>query len=1074
MSKTAGLQIVVEHSTARSAAEDLARLSGISKETERATLALVEATKVLSSEIARSAKASEESAAAQRELTQQIERQKEADRNAAAARSASALDSQKKRELEIVRRSLLSQEEAIRESYLRQRQIIESSGAPKATQMGLLARLDTHQAKDIATLREKERAPEEQARKELASLVAAQQSKTAAKAAELAKEEAATRAALRAEFDDLKRSLLSEEGAIRDSYARRRATVRASVASQAEQNRLLRSLDKAEGKELAAASPGLGRQLAGAAATAAPLVGAAVAVGGLMEIGKITRDFEKLNAGLITSTGSAGGAERAFAALQQKAADTPYTLQEVTGAFTKLVNYGLQPSERALTSYGNTSSALGKGLTDMIEAVADATQGEFERLKEFGIKASAQGDKVTFMFRGVKTTVDRDSKAIQDYLIKLGETNFGDAMANRMTTLDGKLSNLQDAWESLFRTMGQSGIGDLLKDAADTGIEALTGIEAYIMGASFNEAIIALKGGFEEIAHVAHKAAGFATWLVTGDTSMSRNADATIQAERERLALQQLEARQAAKEREEQRALQLELKTTEKNFADLTEQKKKGLVDSATYEAARSSLVNMRAMTAEAIDTQVKAADAQKKVAELRNKANETIAALMAKGASRKDATAEVQARLTEAAAEQKMLSAQYDRLLTSSDRLGGFEKSGTNKKGPTQEQINQEKKDRTEFEGLQKKLIDEEGAIEASFERRQLLVDRYANKKSGEWATMSAANVDQRFEDLQKTTAARQQQEREKETEELRKSLRTQQEVLRESLQEKQKLALGMGDGPARDQMLSRLQDKYDAELDALNSSEDAKIQAIRDSFATEMELFKKQQEEKRQTILESERLTAEQKNALLAKLTAQTEEREAEESQKRMELAVSSSAQLFGSLAKVAKNVGAENSSTYRALFAASKAFAIANATLSIASGTADALKLGWPAGLAAGLQVAAQGAKLLADITSSNYAGAYDAGGDIPSGKFAVVGEKRPEIVWGPATVTGGQDTARLFAQQRQANNSSNSGGYGGGSMKIVMAPDMNTAAKHLATTEGERVWLAIAGKHATELRSLTGGR
>ena len=44
-------------------------------------------------------------------------------------------------------------------------------------------------------------------------------------------------------------------------------------------------------------------------------------------------------------------------------------------------------------------------LDDMVEAVADATTGEFERLKEFGIRASSQGDKVALTFRGVTTTV---------------------------------------------------------------------------------------------------------------------------------------------------------------------------------------------------------------------------------------------------------------------------------------------------------------------------------------------------------------------------------------------------------------------------------------------------------------------------------------------------------------------------------------------------------------------------------------------------------------------------------------------------------------------------------------------
>ena len=39
-----------------------------------------------------------------------------------------------------------------------------------------------------------------------------------------------------------------------------------------------------------------------------------------------------------------------------------------------------------IKSYGDTSAALGKDLSQMIEAVADAATGEFERLKSLASK----------------------------------------------------------------------------------------------------------------------------------------------------------------------------------------------------------------------------------------------------------------------------------------------------------------------------------------------------------------------------------------------------------------------------------------------------------------------------------------------------------------------------------------------------------------------------------------------------------------------------------------------------------------------------------------------------------------
>ncbi|EKD36000.1 MAG: hypothetical protein ACD_75C01687G0001, partial [uncultured bacterium] len=212
----------------------------------------------------------------------------------------------------------------------------------------------------------------------------------------------------------------------------------------------------------------------------APITALVSAAAGLHKLVDVTREFDKLSAGLITATGSAVESKKAFAAIQDFAARTPYDLAQVTDSFVKLVNFGLNPSERALTSYGNTSSALGKNLNQMIEAVADAATGEFERLKEFGIKTKVEGDKVSFAFRGVTTTIGNNAKEIEDYLIKLGETNFGDAMANRMSTLDGALSNLGDEWDKLFLNISQSGIGDAIADGVRLGIDALEELNAMI------------------------------------------------------------------------------------------------------------------------------------------------------------------------------------------------------------------------------------------------------------------------------------------------------------------------------------------------------------------------------------------------------------------------------------------------------------------------------------------------------------------------------------------------------------------------------------------------------------------
>nr|DAO35373.1 MAG TPA: tail length tape measure protein [Caudoviricetes sp.] len=188
------------------------------------------------------------------------------------------------------------------------------------------------------------------------------------------------------------------------------------------------------------------------------------------------RNFDKLNSGLITMTGSAENAAKAFSVLQQFAKETPYGLNQAVEGFTKLVALGLNPSKEALISYGNTAAAMGKDLNQMIEAVADASTFEFERLKEFGIKSSQQADTVSFTFRGVTTTVKKNSEEIQKYLLNIGNTDFAGAMETRSKTLDGQLSSLADSFDGLVLAVAQSGFGDAVGAQAATAEDAITAL----------------------------------------------------------------------------------------------------------------------------------------------------------------------------------------------------------------------------------------------------------------------------------------------------------------------------------------------------------------------------------------------------------------------------------------------------------------------------------------------------------------------------------------------------------------------------------------------------------------------
>jgi len=190
---------------------------------------------------------------------------------------------------------------------------------------------------------------------------------------------------------------------------------------------------------------------------AAIAAGAKALVSNIIEV---RSEFEKYSAVLKNTLGSEVLARQSMNDLTEFAKKTPFALSELTESYVRLTNYGLQPSMEEMKAYGDLASSVGKDINMFSEAVADAVTGEFERLKEFGVKASKEGDKVTFTFKGQTQVVQNNSQAIKDYLVSLGQVEgVAGSMAAVSDTLGGRISNLGDSWDQLMNTLGGESSG---------------------------------------------------------------------------------------------------------------------------------------------------------------------------------------------------------------------------------------------------------------------------------------------------------------------------------------------------------------------------------------------------------------------------------------------------------------------------------------------------------------------------------------------------------------------------------------------------------------------------------------
>jgi len=246
------------------------------------------------------------------------------------------------------------------------------------------------------------------------------------------------------------------------------------------------------------------RQTDKLSASSKKLMGVMVALAGSVAVNKFIKTagaFESMNASLVTVTGSTENATKAMAMIRDMAVETPFQVSQLTESFIKLKALGLDPSAAAIRSYGNTASAMGKDLNQMIEAVADATTGEFERLKEFGIKSRSEGENVSFTFQGITTTVKKNSEEISQYLRDIGDVQFAGAMARQMDTINGKISNLGDQFDNFFVSIAEQGGGSAVKSVLDGMISSMDFLTKFATNAviEFNDLGSAL-GAYAAIA----------------------------------------------------------------------------------------------------------------------------------------------------------------------------------------------------------------------------------------------------------------------------------------------------------------------------------------------------------------------------------------------------------------------------------------------------------------------------------------------------------------------------------------------------------------------------------------------
>lgn len=188
---------------------------------------------------------------------------------------------------------------------------------------------------------------------------------------------------------------------------------------------------------------------------------------------------ERSVAGFISSFGGVDQARAQFEMLQQAARDTIQPFDSLQTAAMNLKRNGVQPTADMLKTFSQIAYGTGQSLDTVTNAFTSSMQGRYKALNQLGITAQDQGSKLALTYKGVTTTIDKSAESLHKYFETVGKENEGvlDYLQSGMT---GALNHLDNAWGDFIRSIGESGLGDLIVKIVRDIATAMDGITAWI------------------------------------------------------------------------------------------------------------------------------------------------------------------------------------------------------------------------------------------------------------------------------------------------------------------------------------------------------------------------------------------------------------------------------------------------------------------------------------------------------------------------------------------------------------------------------------------------------------------
>lgn len=195
-----------------------------------------------------------------------------------------------------------------------------------------------------------------------------------------------------------------------------------------------------------------------------------------------SRVYEDMSARLTPLVGDLETAQKTFWSLNGLEDGTATATDKLAKAFVDLGNNGLTNSNEQLKTYATIAHGTGKDLNTLTDAVIAFSQGSTKALRQFGITAKDNGDTLSLTYKGSTTEIQKNSKALDEYLSNLARNNFDGVLEAKLNTVSAATGRLDNAWGTFCTRLMQSngGFGELIIMGNDFLANTLNGISEWL------------------------------------------------------------------------------------------------------------------------------------------------------------------------------------------------------------------------------------------------------------------------------------------------------------------------------------------------------------------------------------------------------------------------------------------------------------------------------------------------------------------------------------------------------------------------------------------------------------------